>query len=122
MPWLSFDKIIDHIKNTLDSKTKPKKIFLIQRIISAVKGVLNFLHLRVSSAQLFKNIDLVKKSFFTNNWDQYLKYYCDVTANCDLSKAKIVFIGDQHADYIQNIVRRNLIAHYANEDQIGIES
>lgn len=115
---LSFDKAIMHIKKTLDSKMSSKNI-LIHIAISAVKGVLNFLRLRISSAQLCKSIDLVKKSFLTNNWDQYLKDYCDFTANCKLDKAKIIFIGDQHADYYQNILRQNLITHYGNEDQIG---
>ncbi len=36
-----------------------------------------------------------------------------------MDKAKIIFIGDQHADYYQNILRQNLITHYAGEGQIA---
>lgn len=116
---LSYEKAIINIKDTLDSKTNPKKFFLIQIIISAVKGILNFIHLRISSELLYKNIDLAKKLFFTNHWEQYLKDYCDVKANCELDKAKIFFLGNHHVDYYQNALRQNLITHYANEDQIG---
>lgn len=120
---LSFDMIINSVQLSLDSKSKPKKMRLIALIISAVKGILNLFHLRINSVNLYKNLELIKKTFLTDNWDQYLQEYCDVycheTASCNLNTAKIIFIGDQHADYIQNIVRQNLITHYAVEDQKG---
>ncbi len=115
----SFEKTISSIQMSLHSKSKPRKMFIVALIISTIKGFLNLFHLRISSKNLYKNIDLIRKNFFIANWNQYLKDYCDITANCDLDKAKIIFIGDQHADYYQNILRQNLITHYAGEDQIA---
>ncbi len=59
----SFDKTISSIQLSLHSKTKQKKMFLVAFIISAIKGFLNIFHLRISSKNLYKNIDLIKKSF-----------------------------------------------------------
>lgn len=134
---LNYDQTVEKIKHALLAKKDFKKSFIPvyifsvpQRIMSVVKsifkGILNLLHLRISSTKLNKDIQMVKKPFFNKHCDQYLKDYCNVSANCDLNQAKVFFLGDVHSDPIQELVRKNLISHYSlngnqNENLVLVE-
>lgn len=112
----SFNKIVTSIQTSLDADAKPSTLFfLFQRIMSVVKGILNFFNFRVGSGQLLQKIEIFRKSYLQNNFDKYLKTYCDVTTNGPLNEAKIFFLGDQHADPVQKFIRQNIILYFCQK-------
>jgi hypothetical protein len=110
----AFIKFKERIHNILDSETHPRSFSIISFL---VKGILNFLGFRIGSRQLRNNINSIKESFLSKNWNQYLERYCTVQSNCDLDKAQIFFLGEQHVDPIQDVIRQNIIHRYANENE-----
>lgn len=119
----SYKIALDHIQKTLDLETAPKQLSIIDNIIkkisSAVKGVCNFFHLRVSSDQLEKKIDSINSFFLANYWDLYLKDYCKIASNDSLDKINIFFLGDIHIDPLSKKIQDNVIAHYAHHEGFG---
>jgi hypothetical protein len=127
----AFIKFKERIHNTLDSEAQPKSFSIIRFLF---KVILNFLELRlglrlrlrITSTQLGNNLNLIKESFLSENWNLYLNKYCHVIdfkstqEKRQQEEAQIFFLGDQHLDPIHNEIRKNIIYHYANEEDNNI--
>lgn len=119
----SYNKFVAKIKNILDTIQTVNPSSLTKRIVHNIQslakrifeGFIDLFALNISSTKIYRNIQKVKLVYFNKYWDQYLKDYCDVKANCDLNKAKIFLLGDHHTDPIQKMIRNNIIAQYAHE-------
>lgn len=116
----SFCNLTSKITNTLKSKSPGYycliRFFPIRLMISGIKGLLNYFRLRVSSVELSKKINAGQKYLSQVVIDSPNRYF-DIIANCELSAARIIFIGDCHIDPIQIGLRQIFISNYANVDK-----
>ena len=116
---MTFEQKVENIQIILQSKINPKKITLVKLIAKVFKGILNILHLRVGSENLYQRMKAIRDKFLTQNWNQYLKdNFEEIGSNCNRDEANIFFLGDIHSDHIQKKIKKNLIRHYAQENNI----
>lgn len=110
----TFPSKITDIQKVLNGKAQ-KNRYLRSLILSLFKSILNKFHLRISSHALHRKIDAFKDPFFHQHWDQYAKdHFAKIETNAHhLKDANLFFISDFHGDAQQNLIRQNVIRHFA---------